>query len=78
MSPDNSYKKGLFFPFLHPQTSITPLLVGEVTNVLPNTAASKGRLGPVNCNKFTIYQYLNNVWKEFSFFLLTMFPFVGW
>ena len=37
-SPDNSYKKGILWPSLvDPPISITPLLVGEVTNVLPYT-----------------------------------------
>ena len=37
-SPDNSYKKGILLsPSVDPPISITPLLVGEVTNVLPYT-----------------------------------------
>ena len=34
-SPDNSYSKGLLCPYLDPPMSITPLVVGEVTIVLP-------------------------------------------
>ena len=41
-SPDNSYSKGLVGPFMDPPMSITPLLVGEVTNVLP--------YGPYKCS----------------------------
>ena len=36
-SPDNSYKKGVVWLFMYPPIRITPLLVGEVTNVLPYT-----------------------------------------
>ena len=54
-SPDNSYKKGLWpvlvvLPFMYPPIRITPLLVGEVTNVLSYTEESNGRLGPANYN----------------------------
>ena len=49
-SPDNSYKKGILWPYMCPPIRITPLLVGEVTNVLSHTAESNGRLGPANYN----------------------------
>ena len=47
-SPDNSYSKWLFWSLMDPPMSITPLVVGEVTNVLPVTLMeAKGDFGPV-------------------------------
>ena len=46
-SPDNSYRKEFFCPFWDPPISITPLVVGEVTNVLPSKLELKGAFGPV-------------------------------
>ena len=48
--PDNSYKKEILWLPFDPPISITPLLVGEVTNVLSYTEESNGRLGPANYN----------------------------
>ena len=55
-SPDNSYSNGLFCPFMDPPMSITPLVVGEVTIVLPKPQEEKGVLGPVIL-RIRIYQY---------------------
>ena len=61
-----------------PPISITPLLVGEVTNVLPYTQESNGRLGPANYNNCSIsYQYHIIMLGRNFLFLLTRFPFIG-
>ena len=57
-SPDNSYRKGLFWHDSEsdPPMSITPLVVGEVTNVLPFTLMeAKRNFGPVTLGIIICY-----------------------